>query len=58
MKKLFILSLGVLALVPFVSGTAVQADNTTAVEQVSDMTPELARALQAQAAGGSLSRPL
>ena len=59
MKKLFLLSLGVLALIPMVSGTAVPADTTaTSMAQVADLTPEVAQALRAQAAGGTLSRPL
>ncbi|MBM0107786.1 hypothetical protein JM946_23880 [Steroidobacter sp. S1-65] len=59
MKKLFLLSLAVLALVPMVSGTAVPADTDAAsMIKVADLTPELAEALRAQAAGGSLARPL
>ena len=59
MKKLFLLAVGVLALIPVVSGTAVPVDtSTTAMARVSDLTPELAQALRAQAAGGTLSRPL
>lgn len=58
MKKLFLLSLAVLALVPMVSGTAVPADTDASMVKVADLTPELAEALRAQAAGGSLARPL
>ncbi|HEY0686061.1 MAG TPA: hypothetical protein VGD45_27205 [Steroidobacter sp.] len=59
MKKLFVLALGILALVPVVSGTMVPADaSATSMAQTTDLTPELAQALQAQASSGSLSRPL
>lgn len=59
MKKLFILSLSVLALVPAVSGTAVPAvDSATALTQSASLSPELLQVLKAQTASGTLARPL
>jgi hypothetical protein len=59
MKKMFILAFGLLALIPVVSSTAVPTSaGATTVAQASDLAPELLQTLKAQAAGGSLSRPL
>lgn len=58
MKKFFLLSLSVLALLPVVAGTAVPAHTSPAtVAQSSDLSPELLAALKAQA-GSTLARPL
>jgi len=58
MKKLFLLSLGVLALVPVVAGTTVPTGSAAVtVAQAGEVTPELLQALKAQA-GSTLSRPL
>lgn len=61
MKKFFILSLSILALVPAVSGTAVPVvDGATVLAQSSDVSPELLQVLKAQAAASdsTLPRPL
>jgi hypothetical protein len=58
MKKFFLLSLSVVALIPVVAGTAVPAQTSSAtVAQSSDLSPELLAALKAQA-GSTLARPL
>jgi hypothetical protein len=58
MKKFFLLSLSVVALIPVVAGTAVPAQQgATTVAQSNDLSPELLQALKAQA-GSTLSRPL
>lgn len=58
MKKFFLLSFSVLALIPVVAGTAVPAHtSTTTVAQSSDLSPAVLDALKAQA-GSTLSRPL
>jgi hypothetical protein len=59
MKKLFILAFGTLALIPVVSSTAVPGNAAaTTVAQTSELAPELLQTLKAQAASGTLSRPL
>jgi hypothetical protein len=59
MKKLFVLAFGIVALIPVVSGTTVPASTgATATVAQADLAPELLQTLKAQAAGGSLSRPL
>ncbi len=58
MKNFFLLSLGVVALLPVVAGTAVPAQTSPApVAQSNPLSPELLDALKAQA-GSTLSRPL
>ncbi|MFC4309143.1 hypothetical protein ACFPN2_08635 [Steroidobacter flavus] len=57
MKKFFLLSLSVVALMPVVAGTAVPASSSTTVAQSTDLSPALIDALKAQA-GSTLSRPL
>jgi hypothetical protein len=58
MKKFFLLSLSVVALIPVVAGTAVPAQQgATTVAQSDDLSPELLAALKAQA-GSTLARPL
>jgi hypothetical protein len=58
MKKFFLLSLSVVALIPVVAGTAVPTHtSSTTVAQSNDLSPELLAALKAQA-GSTLSRPL
>lgn len=58
MKKFFLLSLSVVALVPAVTGSAAPAPTSSAtVAQSSDLSPALLEALKAQA-GSTLSRPL
>jgi hypothetical protein len=57
MKKFFLLSLSVVALLPVVAGTAVPAASSTTAAQSTDLSPALIDALKAQA-GSTLSRPL
>jgi hypothetical protein len=58
MKKFFLLSLSVVALLPVVAGNAVPAHTGAGtVAQSNDLSPELLEALKAQA-GSTLARPL
>jgi hypothetical protein len=57
MKKFFLLSLSVVALVPAVTGSAAPAQAPAPVAQSSELSPALLEALKAQA-GSTLSRPL
>jgi hypothetical protein len=58
MKKFFLLSLSVIALVPAVTGSAAPTQTSASgAAQSNELSPELLQALKAQA-GSTLSRPL